>query len=76
MKLFHKLRLLRKKWDGTFIEKPARCPECNKKAQGITSFLYTNGMNTGYARYKMGWYCVLCGYHEFLYKVPEIKEAI
>lgn len=74
MKLFQKLKLLRRKWDGSWIEKPARCPNCNNMAQHITGFLYKNSINTGYSKDKVGWYCVLCGYHEYMYEPQKINE--
>ena len=76
MKLFHKVKLIRKKWDGTYIVKPDKCPNCHKQTQHLIGFLYRNSVKTGYAKDKVGWYCVLCGYHRFLYYPQEIKEAI
>jgi len=74
MKLFQKAKLIRGKWDGTYIEKPKRCPNCNKGTQHSVGFLYRNSVKTGYAKDKVGWFCSLCGYHVFLYEPLKINE--
>lgn len=73
-KLFKIIAAIRKEWDGTFIQKPLRCPKCNQKAQNITCNMYMIGKGTGYAKNKIGFFCVLCGYHKFIYKPPKINE--